>query len=193
MDIYYESSNELAHYGVLGMKWGVRRYQNKDGSYTKAGLERYRKAESEYESAKKRRSAAESSGDLRKIRESDRNLQKAEKQKKEAYKRLQTAYRADKGKEIVAQGKTKTWGIETAGQQATAIITGKTIAGVLANHFNRKQAVLFVKGKGAIPMSVIAGNAVLGSAFVAAAVIGVTNAENNKNIDAYRSESRRRS
>lgn len=53
MDIYYESSNELMHYGILGMKWGIRRYQNKDGSYTKAGLERYRKAESEYESAKK--------------------------------------------------------------------------------------------------------------------------------------------
>lgn len=30
----------LAHFGIKGMKWGVRRYQNKDGSYTKQGLAR---------------------------------------------------------------------------------------------------------------------------------------------------------
>ena len=31
----------LCHYGVIGMKWGVRRYQNKDGSLTSAGKVRY--------------------------------------------------------------------------------------------------------------------------------------------------------
>ena len=31
----------LIHYGILGMKWGVRRYQNKDGSLTSAGKKRY--------------------------------------------------------------------------------------------------------------------------------------------------------
>lgn len=34
--------NELTHYGIKGMKWGVRRYQNKDGSLTPAGKRRHK-------------------------------------------------------------------------------------------------------------------------------------------------------
>ena len=36
----YREYNSLAHHGILGQKWGVRRYQNADGSLTPEGMRR---------------------------------------------------------------------------------------------------------------------------------------------------------
>ena len=44
---------ELQHHGIKGMKWGVRRFQNKDGSLTPAGKKRYERDVRENNAKKK--------------------------------------------------------------------------------------------------------------------------------------------
>ena len=68
--------SELYHHGILGMKWGIRRYQNKDGTYTPAGKKRRRDRTSNWsDDAKtvdqlKRKSINEmSNAELRKLTE----------------------------------------------------------------------------------------------------------------------------
>lgn len=64
-------SNELTHHGIIGQKWGVRRFQNSDGSLTSRGRERYGVGEergstgdeSKETSGKSKRSISEMSDD----------------------------------------------------------------------------------------------------------------------------------
>lgn len=51
MELHYET--ELYHHGTKGMRWGVRRYQNKDGSLTPAGQKRYARDQRENAGKKK--------------------------------------------------------------------------------------------------------------------------------------------
>lgn len=46
------TSNELYHYNIPGSHWGIRRFQNKDGTLTPAGKERYRKISTAFKPGK---------------------------------------------------------------------------------------------------------------------------------------------
>jgi hypothetical protein len=67
--------NQLQHWGIKGMKWGVRRYQNKDGSLTKLGRKRRgldddtdKKPEEDYETRKKKALSGGSAKDILKFK-----------------------------------------------------------------------------------------------------------------------------
>lgn len=53
MSYYAIDNNELYHHGIKGQKWGIRRFQNEDGSRTAAGLKRAKEGIKTYRTAKK--------------------------------------------------------------------------------------------------------------------------------------------
>lgn len=76
-------NNELFHHGILGMKWGVRRYQNKDGSLTSAGKKRVYKTVKKY-SKNKRDALGQAVGEDKTITEAARKVMPLAKKHAEA-------------------------------------------------------------------------------------------------------------
>lgn len=89
--------NQLYHYGILGQKWGVRRFQNKDGTRTPAGKRREKAFAKSEDHVKSRDFKSKAPGGL-----SNEELKKLNErlQLEETYKRL-TAEKLEKSESFV--------------------------------------------------------------------------------------------
>mgnify|MGYP003530397905 FL=1 len=103
--------NELQHHGIKRQKWGVRRFQNPDGSLTPAGIRRYRKnseqIERELSGAVKKQATAEDyekalkrtksiGDDIDEVRKMNADFRKSNDQKKKKRIRKSTEQLSDK-------------------------------------------------------------------------------------------------
>lgn len=102
---YYNSYDpyELTHWGIKGMKWGVRRFQNKDGSLTEKGGKRYNGADYQ-----PRKSLGQKISDYKKTAKRKANLKKAREARATKQKAAEEAkLAAEQRKKDVAAGKIR--------------------------------------------------------------------------------------
>lgn len=88
---------ELYHHGVKGQRWGIRRYQNKDGSLTAYGKKRYAKELAKLEAEKKR---------VRQYEQTAKKMSKLDDMRKDLDERKK-ALKPDDGPEPVKQQKVQ--------------------------------------------------------------------------------------
>jgi hypothetical protein len=138
MQVY---NDELYHYGIKGMKWGVRRYQNYDGTYTQRGLKRYYDAETRYSNAK-------SAYDSDKSSVNKANVKKAKKALNKSYERLKYDKMADQGKKYYQKGQTITDNSIKTRYQQVAVAAGATLAAKAIASTGNMNAANFVAVSG---------------------------------------------
>lgn len=163
-------NQELYHHGVKGMRWGVRRYQNYDGTYTQQGLARYKRLDSEYETqrlkVKKLKDEYRNSDDIKKaslastLHDEKLKLKKAKRDLNWAYDDVKAANKADKGKELYRKGHTI--GLNYEKRARTTKIAGiGTAVGVLGAEYLYKSGQMNRKTSSLTQASIAAGAAIV--------------------------------
>ena len=82
---------ELYHHGIKGQRWGVRRFQNKDGSYTAAGKKRYQAMNGDFVDAYEKADRFDADDMYTTVRSTSDTLSKSNKRYKELDRKISDA------------------------------------------------------------------------------------------------------
>jgi len=192
----WTAESHLEHHGIKGQRWGVRRFQNYDGTYTQDGLRRYQKYEDQYSTAKKnlketKRAYRSGSASQLDVNSAKNKVKDAKAKREKEYERLKKAHQADKGKELYRRGKTITGNDEKREALDTAISRSLSVASIAGGYYLTKGGIVGRAGDGSYiynKAAEYAKVAAIGAASVAAGA-AVTKAilnRQDKKMRAYR-------
>lgn len=182
------SEETLRHYGVKGMKWGVRRYEEKGGTKTRKRLKKYRDAESRYQRAKDNYSTSMTRFDRGRYKN---EMKTAKRDMKYQRTKVKEAYLADQGKELYSHNvriNDNARKVATA-SAAVAIATKILSAGLQSNMVPADVQLKLIKPVhtplGDMPLSDIITITAGTSAATALAVDKIYKSNQNKKLRAY--------
>lgn len=175
---YRYTDSELYHHGVKGMKWGVRKYRNDEGSYVKKGLAVFDKNMADYDAANQKVKSLKG-GDKVQYKSAIAEREKAKFKLDKSYDQLKQDRLAEQGRKLYEKGKTITSNSKVNYIAQAAIVAGSEIADrvISAKTGNRKLARIssLAIGAGATAVNV---------------ALGIKTSSENKKLRAYYGHSR---
>lgn len=145
-----KNNDSLQHVGIKGMRWGIRRYQNKDGSLTPAGKKRYgveSVQEDEEKTIAETKKAVINSGDIRKVKAYEKELTTEELRK--ALERVDLNRRLNDLDQKYREGQVGkvTDTIDKVRQNTQKMVDAYNLAAKINNTFNKDRQMRVIDGQ----------------------------------------------